>query len=668
MKRSKRILALLLALVLALSLAPLTALADPPKDGCKDGKEHKWVLLSDSAACTKDGTRLWRCSQCGSNYREASPALGHDWNEGQVLEDEHFPGGKKLHFWCLRCGETKDEALPVNEDAPDDYGWEPPEDEEIPDGAVSPASGEPADNVLVLVDNHTDFYGMLGSDVELRTTLVNSGDVKLYDPVIDLYRWDKSAGDFAFFMTLYSSDACLQAKGGDKFIDKTYFITDWDLENAEDGLAQIALKARARTKEGMEVKAEPLVFTYPVFDVSVHLETEDTSAGQIPVDGWVKVKLKVSCQGTETLKFAGTDLWVHDPDGATIGYTEDCELHNYDMSWFVPGSTEEAEIWIKVNHWDLEYKGVHRSLALYYERLVREDHKTVFPSTPMAEVVGTDWMDFMTNKVEIVVPLLEPPEEPAPAPEPRSFCEPALTGLGEGTEAWTLTRCGTHAATALAAEEAAPEEALALWTEALDAEYEAYLTQADETLRPAIEAERAAFGEQLEACRAAWARLGGEDYALAKAAELVMHKCSLLCFARQASPEDWAALLSGAEALPELAEEPGRCLRQTRDLGLRLETRELFCPEHRSIETLAADAEGGRRVKLTWLQALNAETDERYLAEDEEGRALIRDARQSFGRWLTAEETLLSLQHPEDPALVQQLLALTIRDRAMAWE
>jgi hypothetical protein len=29
------------------------------------------------------------------------------------------------------------------------------------------------------------------------------------------------------------------------------------------------------------------------------------------------------------------------------------------------------------------------------------------------------------------------------------------------------------------------------------------------------------------------------------------------------------------------------------------------------------------------------------------------------------EEALLKLQHPEDPALVQQLLALAVRDRAM---
>ena len=50
---------------------------------------------------------------------------------------------------------------------------------------------------------------------------------------------------------------------------------------------------------------------------------------------------------------------------------------------------------------------------------------------------------------------------------------------------------------------------------------------------------------------------------------------------------------------------------------------------------------------------------------DEENRPRIAEARQSFGRWLAAEEALLKLQYPENEALVQQLLALALRDRAM---
>ena len=79
----------------------------------------------------------------------------------------------------------------------------------------------------------------------------------------------------------------------------------------------------------------------------------------------------------------------------------------------------------------------------------------------------------------------------------------------------------------------------------------------------------------------------------------------------------------------------------------------------------AEDAEGWRQLKRDWLQALNGETDAWYLLFDEEARPLIAAARQSFGRWLKAEEALLSLQFPEDPALVQQLLALAVRSRAL---
>ena len=79
--------------------------------------------------CTEGGMVNWRCVKCGIWYNESVPALGHAWNEGEILPDEHFPGGKKLHFWCWRCGATKDEALPLDET--DDYGWDPPEEPEL---------------------------------------------------------------------------------------------------------------------------------------------------------------------------------------------------------------------------------------------------------------------------------------------------------------------------------------------------------------------------------------------------------------------------------------------------------------------------------------------------------------------------------------------------------
>lgn len=295
------------------------------------------------------------------------------------------------------------------------------------------------------------------------------------------------------------------------------------------------------------------------------------------------------------------------------------------------------------------------------------DCEGMYPSSAWVSITGSEvGLYGYPATVEIVVPLLEPPEEPAPVPErePRPFCAPALTGLGEGTAEWTLNRCDAHAALAREAEDKMPEEALALWTEALDAEYEAWLAEAEESLRPAIETERDAFREQLEAYRALWAGLGGEELGAEKAAELTMHKVSLLCFARHADEAAWAAVTAGAEAL-DAAESPAACQRQSRDSVTELQIRETLCEEHRGLGLTAEDDASWRQLKRDWLNALNGETDAWYLLLDEEARPLLAEARQSFGRWLKAEEALLSLQFPEDPALVQQLLALAVRSRAL---
>jgi hypothetical protein len=148
-------------------------------------------------------------------------------------------------------------------------------------------------------------------------------------------------------------------------------------------------------------------------------------------------------------------------------------------------------------------------------------------------------------------------------------------------------------------------------------------------------------------------------------AELVMHKVSLLCFAREASGEDRAALFTGAEELDAAVPETESCWRQSQDFGYSLEAWETLCADHRQIAPGAEDEEGWRELKTLWLAALNTETDARWLSADEDGRALIAAERQSFGRWLAAEEALLTARYPEDSTLVQQLLALAVRERTV---
>ena len=146
-----------------------------------------------------------------------------------------------------------------------------------------------------------------------------------------------------------------------------------------------------------------------------------------------------------------------------------------------------------------------------------------------------------------------------------------------------------------------------------------------------------------------------------------MHKVSLLCFAREAESEDWAALFTGAEELDAAVPETESCWRQSQDFGHSLQARETLCDDHRQIAPSAEDEEGWRELKTLWLAALNTETDARWLSADEDGRALIAAERQSFGKWLAAWEALLTTRYPEDPALVQQLLTQAVRERTTDW-
>ncbi len=694
MKTMRRLLCLALALVFAAALLPAAALAE-------DGHTHDWQERSRTEpSCTKEGSVTYTCA-CGETKTEILPALGHDWDEGKIVDDPHNPGGLALRFRCKRCDALMFRALPA-EEAEDDYGWEPPEEpeeQESPDGAVSPAGGEAEGKASIELKNMMVWYVSSirhrpGCRIWLWWDLINTGDVMVYDLECDLYRWNKNEGDYVPFDPGdaldadwdYSLSPYSEIGVGTWYQLEPYIFSEEDLENAKDGFLEIMIIGRARTENGVELESEPLIYRFPIFDPSIVVEAEDCSAGQVPEGGYVKVGLTATSTGTETFTYNGRDGTGYDKDGFPYSAKWTMSLDG-DLSWVAPGKPGEAEVSIYVTEADVEAGEVRRDLTLYFMRRYRTDGGTVFPDTPEDQVVSMDdsdcegmypssaWVSITGSEVglygypatvEIVVPLLEPPEEPAPVPErqPRPFCEPALTGLGEGAAEWTLNRCDAHAALARDAKGKTPEEALALWSEALDAEYEAWLAEAEESLRPAIETERDAFREQLEAYRALWAGLGGDDLGAEKAAELAMHKLSLLCFARHADEEAWAAVLSEAESL-DAVESPAACLRQRRDSAAELQIRETLCEEHRQIAAAAEDAEGWRQLKRDWLQALNGETDAWYLLFDEEARPLIAAERQSFGRWLKAEEALLTLQFPEDPALAQQLLALAVRSRAL---
>ena len=157
MKRMKQVLSLLLVLVLVLSLVP-TALADPPQEACREGGEHVWDVYEDTATCTQGGTRMYRCRKCGIWWREDSPALGHDWREGEVIESDGLLGPRRVRYVCDRCYEVKVETeQPTGGEVLNTFRNIPPDAEletdiivvQQPEGGVLP-DGKGASHLLTL--------------------------------------------------------------------------------------------------------------------------------------------------------------------------------------------------------------------------------------------------------------------------------------------------------------------------------------------------------------------------------------------------------------------------------------------------------------------------------------------------------------------------------------
>ena len=101
MKRTCKILSLLLVAVMALTLLPNVAFADPPQND--PTHQHKWVVTyNKKATCTEAGKKTWKCSLCGKTYTETYKALGHIWDEGTVTtEPSYFTPGVRT-YTCKR--------------------------------------------------------------------------------------------------------------------------------------------------------------------------------------------------------------------------------------------------------------------------------------------------------------------------------------------------------------------------------------------------------------------------------------------------------------------------------------------------------------------------------------------------------------------------------------
>ena len=589
------------------------------------------------------------------------------------VQDEDVEAGatkRKIPFWMR----------PATGYYPED--WPKLEDTEL----RAPVTIPLPDPGLKITD--AELWKDLYTPGEHATTTVwyeNTGCHKLYGVELDLYYWDKAAGDYVFDRTTASLSWPLGVKGITQAYNDSqigaYDVTERDVTNAKDGVARIAFKARAHTKDGTPVESEFAVVEFNVYRVDLRLEAEDTSAGLTPVGGMVTLKVWLTNDGTETMSVDGKDSFECWNDWVSSAEDHYKYGHGEGLFRFGPGATEEMDLQLMVFEKDVQAGEIRRNLCISMRRLVQEGGKRVLPDTPEGDIAGmSEW--FSSNTVEVVIPLPQEPAEAEPAPKAPERCSPRFIAAGEGSAERAVSECPEHAAVAKAAakltegaegpeaERAAWEAAAKLWEDALKKEYDAAVKAAKSARKKALKSERAAFEKLLAARKAAIAAENpGDPAAAAKAlAEVLEHKTCLVCYERHTAPDAERMLRGSADDTLSKAGASGNCSVGTRRAGSTVHETEALCAAHAAIDAKAAeakDAEAWKQIKGLWIAELNRIADERYLAADKAGRAAIAAERAAYGEWLQAREAMLTVLYPEQDAAVQELLAEAVRARVI---
>ena len=88
------------------------------KLSCIHPKNMIEAVGAEPAACTKDGSSGSEvCKFCGETVSASDvvPALGHDWDNGTVVEDSTCYKVGKSTYTCKRCGVTEDRDIPTKD-------------------------------------------------------------------------------------------------------------------------------------------------------------------------------------------------------------------------------------------------------------------------------------------------------------------------------------------------------------------------------------------------------------------------------------------------------------------------------------------------------------------------------------------------------------------------
>ncbi len=356
---------------------------------------------------------------------------------------------------------------------------------------------------------------------------------------------------------------------------------------------------------------------------------------------------------------------------------------SYDPIYSVgPGETVSVKFQWTVNYDDC----VRGGLVNYAQAVVWYDTIPMHMNAiPVVVMTGFNKPKPKPTPIPEPAPETTPTPEATPAPEEpaKEYCERTLTGKGMNVREYSLEYCQEHAAIAEAVralvDQGAPdawEQAVALWTEAVNAEYDELIAASTETGKALLMDERVLFFIQLDCRRASLEQEAPENAAML-ISEQLMNKCADLCYEAHAETEErsdsqynglWTETIA-----PEAAET---CLRVVAADGTLVRYQEDLCQRHRkpeqTVDALLRDsdslekrANAWQSAKHLWLVELDALTNEKYLAADAAGRAIIAAERVSFGNWLNARETLLQLMYPGRPEIVNEVIADTIRARVI---
>lgn len=277
-----------------------------------------------------------------------------------------------------------------------------------------------------------------------------------------------------------------------------------------------------------------------------------------------------------------------------------------------------------------------------------------------------------------------PAEQASPAAAGADSCVTARTGSGGIAES-ALTCCAKHALVIdaidelyLQSEEEENEDVLIrreteLWTQALNAEYDALRAAASGDEREIVERDRDAYFAQLNDLRIAVS--AGHPECSALADEIVirqlMRQTAALCEMIHTAPERPAFCPEQhSDPVPDAEPAPFLCLIHSDETEHGILRRITMCDRHRAVASAVSPMAPGNAslqpwadARRLWLSVLDTAANDQ--TADDLPIAAVAQACLSFERWIGRREALLHLLYPGSPELADEIIAQTVCDRTV---